>query len=547
MKYIPLRHLCALAVLSTVLAVPLFAQESVDEEAVALIRKHGLDNSQVMETLSLMTDVHGPRLTGSPGLDRATDWAIEELQTLGLENVHRDEWGPFGNGWTLNRFSMNATSPVSFPIIAHPKAWSPGTDGRVEAEVVVVDVENIETLEPGSLTGKIVMMETPRDLEEDFTGEAQRRDTENLLSLANYVGGDQRSFRSNPARMRQIRQQQQAMRAVAEQKPLAILNRYFKGDYGTIFVSSATVVAPPNSGGDFFSRPRAWNPGNNDVIPQVTLAVEHYNRLYRLIERGQSVTVDLELDVTFDESDPMEYNVIGDFTGTDEAIGDEVVMVGAHFDSWHAGTGTTDNGAGSAVMMEVMRILKETYKELGRSPRRTIRIALWTGEEQGLLGSRAHVEKFYASGAGFNQPPEELKPLHDKFAGYFNMDNGTGKIRGVYLQGNEGVAPIFRTWLKPFHDLEASTLTLSNTGGTDHLAFDAVGLPGFQFIQDQIAYSPRTHHSNMDVLDHAIEDDLKQAATIIASFAYHTAERDEKLPRKSLQLRPEVTSPSGGF
>lgn len=540
-------RLGTLVVLAALCSTPLFAQESVDEKAVEIIRKHGLDNSQVMETLSLMTDVYGPRLTGSPGLDRASDWAIEELEALGLENVHRDEWGPFGKGWTLNRFSMNATSPVSFPIIAHPKAWSPGTDGRVEAELVVVDVENLEALTPGSLTGKIVMMETPRDLEEDFTGEAQRRDTENLLGLANYVGGDQRSFRSNPERMRQIRQQQQAMRAVVEQQPLAIVNRYFKGEYGTLFVSSASVVAPADASVDFFNRPRAWNPGDVEVIPQVTLAVEHYNRLYRLAERGHTVTVELEMDVTFDESDPMEYNVIGDFPGTDDEIGDEIVMVGAHFDSWHAGTGTTDNGAGSSVMMEVMRILKETYNELGRSPRRTIRIALWTGEEQGLLGSRAHVEKFYASGAGFNQPPEELKPLHDKFAGYFNMDNGTGKIRGVYMQGNEGVAPIFRSWLKPFHDLEASTLSLSNTGGTDHLAFDAVGLPGFQFIQDPIAYSPRTHHSNMDVLDHAIEDDLKQAATIIATFAYHTAERDEKLPRKPLQLRPEVTSPSGGF
>jgi Zn-dependent M28 family amino/carboxypeptidase len=270
------------------------------------------------------------------------------------------------------------------------------------------------------------------------------------------------------------------------------------------------------------------------MIPQATLAVEHYNRIYRLLEKGFPVTMELNMDVTYTDDDPMERNVIGEIPGTDTDLKDEVVMLGAHLDSWHAGTGATDNGAGSAVMMEVMRILQAVYAETGKQPRRTIRLALWTGEEQGLLGSRAYVNDHFATTAGRGQPPTELKPEHDAFSAYYNMDNGTGKVRGVYLQGNETVAPIFRAWLKPFNDLGAATLTMSNTGGTDHLSFDGVGLPGFQFIQEPIAYSSRTHHSTLDVLDHAIEDDLKQAATIIASFVYHTAQRDEKLPRKPL-------------
>ncbi|MCZ6704276.1 MAG: M20/M25/M40 family metallo-hydrolase, partial [Bacteroidetes bacterium] len=236
-------------------------------------------------------------------------------------------------------------------------------------------------------------------------------------------------------------------------------------------------------------------------------------------------------------------NIVGEIPGTDPVIGDEVVMVGAHFDSWHAGTGATDNAAGSSVMVEVMRILKSVYAQRGASPRRTIRIALWTGEEQGLNGSRAYVSQHFAESAGRGQPPSKILPEHETFSAYYNMDNGTGKVRGVYLQGNERVSSIFRSWLAPFNDLGAATLTLSSTGGTDHLAFDGVGLPGFQFIQEPIAYGSKTHHSNMDVYDHVIPEDLKQAATIIASFTYHTAERDEKLPRKDLPRPADTSSP----
>ena len=319
------------------------------------------------------------------------------------------------------------------------------------------------------------------------------------------------------------------MQIVYQKQPLAILDRGYKGDYGTIFVQSASVPAPP--GTPRGQRPRPWRPGDQKVVPQFTLAVEHYNRISRLLKKKVSVRLGLELRTTFFDDNPMQHNVIAEIPGTDPDIADQVVMMGAHFDSWHSGTGATDNGCGSAVMMEAMRLLGELTRELGKGPRRTIRVGLWSGEEQGLLGSRAYVRQHFAEPGGRDQPAK-LKPEHQKLSGYFNLDNGTGKIRGVYLQGNQAIAPIFRAWLRPFHDLEASTLTLSNTGGTDHLAFDRVGLPGFQFIQDPVAYSPRTHHSNMDNWDHAVADDLKQAATIIASFAWHTAQRDGMLPRK---------------
>lgn len=544
----PRRYYRALLTLLVLLvsASPMMAQELVDEDAVAAIRKHGLEQSQVMETLSWMTDVYGSRLTGAPSLDRASAWAVEQFEAWGLANPHMEEWGPFGNGWTLNHFSLHVTGQAPFPVHAYPKAWSPGTDGVVEAEVVLFNPETEEDFEQfkGKLAGKFVMLQELREVDEPFEGLAQRRDTENLLDLANYApseGGAQRGgFNRNSARMRQFQLQAQRMQFIQNEKPLAIFDRGSKGDYGTIFASSATVASAPDTPRN--ERPRSWAPKDAEVIPQVTLAIEHYNRIYRVIDKGLPVMMKLDLQVDFKTDDPMERNVIAEIPGTDPVIGDEIVMLGAHYDSWHAGTGATDNGSGSAVMMEAMRILQEVFQETGTKPRRTIRIALWTGEEQGLLGSRAYVNEHFAESAGRGQPPTAIKPEHDKFSAYYNMDNGTGKIRGVYMQGNEAVAPIFRAWLKPFADLDASTLSLSNTGGTDHLAFDAVGLPGFQFIQDQIAYSTRTHHSNMDTYDHVIEADLKQAATIIASFAYHTAQRDEKLPRKMLPITVEGTS-----
>lgn len=511
--------------------------EPVDDEVIALIRQEGLEHSRVMDYLSWMTDVYGPRLTGSPMLDSATDWAVGALDEIGLVNVRKEAWGPFGSGWTLEHYNVEATTPEgSFPLTAYPKAWSPGTDGHVSGDVVVVEAESQEDLDGyrGQLAGKVVLMGGIREVDEWFDPLAKRRDDSDLLSLANAGLPESGGRRYSEEALKRYRFRRQLTSFVINEKPLAILDRGTKGDYGTIFVSSASVPVPPDA--NWRSGPRAYNIPAPETVPQLTLAVEHFNRLARIVEKGIPVSVNLHLRVSFDEDDPMEYNVTGELAGTDTETGDEVVMLGGHFDSWHAGTGATDNATGCAVMMEAMRILKHVYAEKGSGPRRTIRIGLWTGEEQGLLGSRHYVRQHFVESEGFGQPPTSLKPEHGMFSAYYNLDNGTGKIRGVYMQGNEAVEPIFRAWLEPFDDLGASTLTLRNTGGTDHLSFDAAGLPGFQFIQEPIAYSTRTHHSNMDVYDHAVADDLMQAATIVAAFAYHTAERDDMLPRKPLKM-----------
>lgn len=516
-----MQKMLSFVLLSLIWIGSLSAQE-VDTTAVKIIKKHGLEKSQVMDIASWITDVYGPRLTGSVQLDQAIGWAKGRLNEMGLQNVHTEEWGPFGRAWSFTRFSIHADfEHSSFPIIGVPKAWSQPIDGKAEAILVDIRTEEDFIKYKGKLKGKIVLIDTMRTVTEWFEAPAKRRDAADLLGLANQPtpaerGAGMRGFTGN--RMNEMRWQ-----FLYEEEPLAILDRSFKGDLGVVF-----------SGGARAKNGMPQKVESGDIIPQATISVEHYNRILRLLAKGIPVQIEMKLDCTFINENRMQQNIIAEIPGSDKA--DEVVMIGAHFDSWHLATGATDNGAGSAVMMEAMRILQETFKESNKTPRRTIRLALWTGEEQGLFGSIAYVQQHYAVGGGRTGPVTELKPEQEKISAYYNLDNGTGKIRGVYLQGNQGVAPIFRAWLDPFKDLEATTLTLSNTGGTDHLAFDAAGIPGFQFIQDPIAYSTRTHHSNMDNYDHLVPDDLKQAATIIASFAYHTAMREERMPRKPFRI-----------
>lgn len=508
------------------------AQEKVNDEVNDIIRKHGLEQSQVMEIAGWITDVYGPRLTGSPMLDKATDWAVKTMKEWGMANVHLESWGPFGRGWEMSHFEMHATDPSYWPIIAYPKAWSPSVRG--EGEVIYLQADDEEDLAAykGKLKGKFVLFDTIRNTEEWFEAPARRHDAESLLDLANAPEPTPRP-RRNYRNLGGFSFNQQLWKFIAEEEPLAVLDRTYKGDLGTVFVSGARAAEG-----------RA-NDTDAQVVPQFTLAVEHYNRIFRNLQRGIPVTLSVDLEAAYTNDDGMEHNIIAEIPGTD--LKDEVVMFGAHFDSWHTGTGATDNGAGSAVMMEAARILLETIKESGIKPRRTLRLALWTGEEQGLHGSRAYAKEHYAEFPPNSYTPQSLKPDQKNVSAYYNLDNGTGKIRGVYLQGNEAVAPIFRSWLQPFKDLEAGTLTMSNTGGTDHLAFDAVGIPGFQFIQDPMAYFNRTHHSNMDNLDHLVEEDLSQAATIISSFIFHTAMRDEMLPRKAFDTeREEAADGSGG-
>ena len=510
------------------------APEPVDTAAVRILRAEGMGaRSQVMETLWWITEANGPRLTGSAGLDRAVAWATRHLREQGLANVHTENWGPFGRGWTLNRFSVNATSAngaANFPVIAVPRAWSPSVRGT--GEVVILSASTPEELAAyrGRLRGKVVFVDDAREVSEPFAPLARRHNTESLLALANYAADTAPAAPGqggNAAFMGRFRIAQARMQMLAEEQPLVIVDRGSKGDYGTVFSGGASVPVP--EGVSAAERPTAWMPRGQRVIPQMTLAVEHYNRIHRMVSRGMPVSLALDMDATYDEADPMEQNALAEIAGTDKA--DELVMLGAHFDSWHAGTGVTDNGAGSAVMMEAMCLLQETFRQRGTQPRRTIRLGLWTGEEQGLYGSRAYVAQHFGTrGADGGFAPTAG---NGKVSAYFNMDNGTGMVRGVYSQGNEGVGPIFRAWLRPFHDLGAATVTMQNTGGTDHLAFDAVGIPGFQFIQEELAYSSRTHHSNMDVYDHAVAADLQQSATVIAAFAYHAAMREAPLPRKT--------------
>lgn len=539
-----MRHQFARLIAFTLLVTPcLHAQrvEALDDRAVEILRKHGLEKSRVMDHLSWICDVHGPRLTGSPNLRRAQAWAKKTLASWGLSNARHEEWGPFGRGWRLDKFAMHVVGDNPWPVLAYPKAWSPGLPGKLVADVVAIGSMTKEQLEAADLTGKIVLIQKPRDVAEFFEGPARRFGADNLLEMANAPGGREarRDRRARDQRRRAgFQRQRQMMEIVYGKKPAAILDRGSKGQSGTIFVTSAS--APSVKG----QRGNARDPMVTGMVPQFTLAVEHYNRLARVLDRGVGVRMEIELDVTFFDDDLMERNVLADIPGTDPVIGDQIVMLGAHFDSWHSGTGATDNGCGSAVMMEAVRLIRELMNETGTSPRRTIRIGLWSGEEQGLLGSRAYVGQHFAESAGRGQPPSKLLSDHAKLSGYFNLDNGTGKLRGVYLQGNHAVATIFRSWLRPFKDLGASTLSLGNTGGTDHLAFDAVGLPGFQFIQDPVAYSTQTHHSNMDNWDHAVAEDLKQAATIIASFVWHAAQRDEMLPRKPLAIASDASKES---
>ncbi|HLF64620.1 MAG TPA: M20/M25/M40 family metallo-hydrolase [Saprospiraceae bacterium] len=497
----------------------LVGQEISNDSILSLIRKHGIEKSKVAEIASWITDVYGPRLTGSPMLDKATEWATTTMRSWGMSNVHLEEWGPFGRGWELEHFEMHATSSGGYwPVLAYPKAWSPSVSG--EGEVIYLDANTEEELKSyeGKLAGKFVLLDTIRPLVERFDPLATRHEAESLLELANQGLPTPRPRRDFTRRQGGFNFNSAMWILLQKEKPLAVLDRGYKGDYGTVFVQGARV-----EGGSV-------RDDTTQIIPQVTLSVEHYNRIFRLLNKGVMTTLSLDMRARYTNEDDMEHNIIAEIPGSD--LGDKVVMFGAHFDSWHSGTGATDNGVGSAVMMEVARILLETIRESGVQPRRTLRLALWTGEEQGIYGSKNYVGAHYAELPPDSYTPQSLKPANSELSAYYNLDNGTGKIRGIHMQGNDQLVHLFREWLEPFADDGASTISLGNTGGTDHLPFAGIGIPAFQFIQEPMAYGSRTHHSNMDCWDHLVEDDMKQAAMIIASFVWNTAQLDEKLPRK---------------
>ncbi len=498
----------------------LYAQEKVDMAMIQKIRKEGLENSKVMDIAFDITDGNGPRLSGSPGLRKAQAWAVKQLKDWGLQNAHLEEWGTFGKGWQVDKYYAAQTNPFYRPIIAYPKAWTPGTNGPIKSEVILIKADTVTDLAKykGKLTGKIVMMDRANPIRVNDKPEVTRHSDEALANMAAAqppVAGQGGAPRPNAAnnQMAMLMRAREVQAAIAtmlvEEKVGLILTQARNGSYGTLFSSNGASYA-------LDAKP---------VAPELEVAPEDFLRMHRLLKAGRTVEVEADVKTSFYTEDPKGYNVIAEIPGTDKALKDEVVMIGGHYDSWHAGTGATDNGSGAAVMMEAIRILKA----IGYQPKRTIRIGLWGAEEQGLHGSRGYIAKHFG-----NPTTMELLPAHKTLSAYYNIDNGGGKIRGIYLQGNSGVRDIFQSWLEPFHDLGAKTVTISNTGGTDHQAFDAVGLPGFQFIQEPMDYSTRTHHSNQDTFDRLNPDDLKQIATIVAAFVYNTSERSEKLPRKEL-------------
>jgi len=507
------------AILVCSFAFPLAAQwpagEKLDLDAIYRIKDEGLQRSKVMEIESYLTDVFGGRLTGSPSLRAAADWTEKSMKEWGLVNVHEESW-LFGRGWQNQRTVAMVVAPQPFPLIAYSKAWAPGTNGLVTGEAIMAVIQTDKDFDTfrGKLRGKFVLSVAMRNVPAHFDAPGTRYTDAQLADLAKQPEAGRGRGRGNATDPNFIRRRTQFW---IDEGAAAVLDTS-NGDGGTVFVQA---------GG-------SRNPKDPPVPPLVTLAVEHYGRIARTLEKNIPVTIQMDIDNRFFDADQNSFNILGELAGTDKA--DEVVMIGAHFDSWHTGTGATDNAAGSAVMLEAMRILKASGVRL----RRTVRIGLWTGEEQGLLGSREYVKAHFADPATM-----QLKPEHARLAGYFNVDNGTGQIRGIYLQGNEAVAPIFSAWMEPFKNMGMTTLAIRNTTGTDHLSYDAVGLPGFQFIQDPIEYDARTHHSNMDLYERVQANDMIKNAVIVASFAYNTANRDEKLPRKPLP-KPSPPAPARG-
>ena len=492
------------------LTLSIFAQEKIDYQMMQRIRQEGLQNSKITETMSYLCDIYAPRLAASPQYRQAGQWAVGKLKELGLEKAGMESFGTLGRGWELKKFYAAMTSPQYMPLIAYPKAWTPGLEGILKGNAILMDIKTEADLDTfkGKLKGAIVLSRGEQPVTLAMEADGKRYTDEDLKKLQMAQEGGGRNF--DPAQIQTLRAQRDLQQKVAKflkDEGAAVILEPSRGTYGTIFVQG---------GG-------SYRKDSEMPLPSVVVSVEQYNRIVRIAQKNVTVTLEMEIQANFIDTDSLGYNIIAEIPGTDKQLKDEVVMLGGHFDTWHSGTGGTDNSSGSAVAMEAVRILKA----LNVKPKRTIRIALWDAEEVGLIGSRGYVKNHF-----FDSEKKIKKPDYDKFSAYFNYDNGSGKIRGIYAQGNFAVMPIFEDWLKPFNDLGATTVTLRNTGSTDHASFDAAGLPGFQFIQDELEYDTRTHHSNMDVYDHTSRADLMQSATIMAAFVYNAAMRDEKLPRK---------------
>jgi carboxypeptidase Q len=518
--------------------LPQPAKETLDYAAYGSIRTEALNHSHVMEYASALMDGIGPRLTGSANLKKANQWTMEQFKAMGCGNVHLEDWGEFGMAWRQLNTWVRMTAPDHAVFIAQAAPWSPATKGPVSGNAVWVDIKDEKDFDQykGKLAGKIVLLGEMRDVKPVEKPLFTRYDDADLQKLEEYpvtVGAPPRDFQ---AYIRRAQLREKIGKFLAEEQAIAVLMPSRDapdsgGSGGTFFDDNGSAF-----GGLVYQRDHA-NP-----LPLAVTAIENYGRVYRLLKANVPVTLEVNIETQFDGDHQHGFDTIAEIPGTDPNLKDELVMLGGHLDSWASATGATDNGAGTIVAMEVMRILTALHIQ----PRRTIRVALWTGEEQGLLGSRGYVSQHFGEFPRSTDPdqlnlpaffrritgPLQVKPEQEKVSAYFNVDNGSGKIRGIYLQQNAAVGPIFKQWMEPLKDLGVTAITLRNTGGTDHLSFDSVGIPGFQFIQDPLDYETRTHHSNMDLYERLQPDDLAQAALVEATFVYDTAMRDQMLPRK---------------
>lgn len=556
---------CSVSLLSLAAAAAPPADDRPDLAVVHRIKAEAFENGKVKEHLFWLTDVNGPRLSGSPGYRAAADWAVKSLEKFGASKPRLEKWGTFGRGWSMSRYSAHLVSPVYAPLGGTPKAWTAGTAGAVTAEVVLAplvkksdrevtgDLEKLAARiqawskeQQGKLRGKVVLLDAAREFEQPKEPAAQRLTDAKLAELVQAPEPAPGVPVEWP--LKRFPTEWGKRMALASRLPTEVLadfserrRRTWDVFWAFLAAEGAAAVFSTDDRGDggaiFAESTGCWDASSPNPPPAVVLAPEQYDRLVRLVEKKIPVKVELELQAQFHPEGAEGVNVVAELPGTGKKK-DEVVMLGAHLDSWHAGTGATDNAAGVAVMLEAVRILKALDLPLDR----TVRVALWEGEEEGLLGSRGYVKNHFGDPVTM-----ALKPEHAKLAAYFNLDNGSGKVRGVWLQGNDMVRPIFEQWLAPFRDQGATTLTIRPTGGTDHQSFDAVGLPGFQFIQDPLDYMSRTHHSDLDVYDHVQAADLMQAAAVVATFAYQAANRPEMLPRKPLPkpLPTKRTGPGG--
>jgi carboxypeptidase Q len=508
------------------------AQESVDLDMVNRIRDEGFNHSRVMDSLGYLTDIIGPRLTGSPQLKEANDWTLEQFKAMGLKNGQLDGF-EFGRGWSFSKSVVTMTAPREAQLYALPLGWHPGTNGPIEGEVIKVKIKSDKDFEKyeGNLDGKIVLLSKAKE---------------------NKKGKDPKPPTFKRYNEKELKQRTDYNVPVGEPRNLAKFEKkfLFEEELYTFLHKEGAIAAIKRSPRDaalIEASAYLYKTGHTPPIPAVSMSTEDYERILRTLDRDIPVSLRIEVEAKFYDDDTKAYNTIAEIPG--KGSNPEVVMAGAHLDSWFVGDGAADDGAGSAVIMEAARILKA----LNIKPKRTIRFALWGGEEQGLYGSAHYVRTHFGdrpviddekraqlpSFFWFSETwPITTKPEHEKLSVYFNFDNGSGKIRGIYGEGNAAIKPIFKRWFEPFEDLGAGTVSLNKTGGTDHLYFQWVGLPAFQFIQDPLDYGARIHHSQIDTLDHISEADLKQASVIMATFLYNAAMRDERMPRKPLPTEP---------